>query len=135
MSDHLTTEKTEVHLLEPGIIENIVKPGASIEAEDIQQLKEKNVELSHGEKYVVLVSSGHLSSISKEARELTASKEFAQNTLAKALLVESLGHRIVGQFYLKINKPHIKTRLFTDRTIALIWLRNILHEHLANLNP
>lgn len=128
MSDNLTSEKTEVLILEPGIIENIVKPGAIIETEDILRLKEKNEQLSKGKKYVVLVTSGHLSSITKEARELVASKEFAQNTMAKALLIDSLGHRIVGNFYLKINKPHIKTRLFVDRDVAILWLKSIMQE-------
>ncbi|MBS1636860.1 MAG: hypothetical protein JST26_13165 [Bacteroidetes bacterium] len=128
MSDNLTSEKTEVLILEPGIIENIVKPGAIIETEDIRLLKEKNERLSKGKKYAVLVTSGHLSSITKEARELVASKEFAQNTMAKALLIESLGHRIVGNFYLRINKPHIKTRLFADRDVAILWLKSVVNE-------
>ena len=75
-----------------------------------------------------MVISGHLSSVSKEAREVVASREFMGKTLAKALIVDSLKHRIVGNFYLSVNKPNIKTKIFSERAEALKWLRIQLNE-------
>lgn len=95
-----------------------------IEESDIWAIKKANISLTNGKPYCILVTAGHLSSISKEAKELTASKDFAQNTVAKAFLVDSLGHKIVGNLYLKINKPHIKTKVFTNRELAIDWLRS-----------
>lgn len=119
-------EKIVTTLIEKGVIENRIKEGVFIEKEDILELKKANLKLAEGERYVVLVVSGHLASISKEARELSASKEFAVQAIAKALVVEYLGHKIVGNFYLKINKPAMKTKLFSNREDALIWLRKKL---------
>ena len=121
-------DKFHLTLVENGIIENYVKPGVLIEAADAWEIKRQNLILSDQKEYCVLVVSGHLSSVSKEAREVVASREFIGKTLAKALLVDSLGHRIVGNFYLSVNKPKIKTKTFSDRTEALKWLRNQLNK-------
>jgi hypothetical protein len=120
------TDKHSSHLLEPGIIENTIFPGAFLEEADMHVIKNNNLALTKGKRYVVLVSSGYLAGISKEARELTASKDYVVNTLAKAIILENTGHQLIGNFYLKVNKPHIKTKLFTDREKALKWLREIL---------
>jgi hypothetical protein len=121
-------EKYRLTLVESGIIENYVKPGVLIEAADVWEIKRQNLILTDQKEYCVMIISGHLSSVSKEAREVVASREFMGNTLAKALIVDSLGHRIVGNFYLSVNKPFIKTKIFSDRTEALKWLRIQLNE-------
>lgn len=115
-----------IRLIAPRLIENIIHNYTTIEEEDLLELKEANVKISNGQPYAVLIDSGMMTHITKEARELLASKEFAQNSIAKALLVRSLGHRIVGQFYIRVNKPHVKTELFTDREKAIKWLKKQL---------
>lgn len=122
--------KVEFNDLGNGIIENIVKEGVSIEREDVLQIKEKNQSIAKGKKYALLISSEPFATISKAARELSASQKFAETTLAKAILVDSLGQTLVVNFYLSINKPKIKTRMFSikDREKAIEWLKGILNE-------
>ena len=57
-----------------------------------------------------------------------AAKGFNNSLLGKALLVSNLGHRMVGNFYLRVKKPAINTRIFDDREMALEWLRELLSE-------
>lgn len=111
-------------LLTPEIIENIIHDYATLEKENVFEIKKLNRQLSNGKPYAVLVNPGLNTAISKEARELSACEEFAQDTIAKALLVHSVGHRVVAQFYIKINKPHIRTKIFTDREKAIEWLNS-----------
>jgi len=42
---------------------------------------------------------------------------------AKAIIVNSMANRIVGNFIIKFHKPIAKTRLFSDEETALAWLR------------
>ncbi|MBN8693385.1 MAG: hypothetical protein J0L69_09315 [Bacteroidetes bacterium] len=119
----ISLEKADVFLIEDGILENHVKAMSHIEESDIWAIKKSNLSLTSGKPYCILVTAGHLSSISKEAKEVTASKDFAQNTIAKAILVDSLGHKIVGNLYVKLNKPYIKTKVFTSRDLAIAWLQ------------
>lgn len=117
------TDSVTVRLLAPTIVENIIHDNSEIDVEDIRQLKEINKKLTGGVNYAVLVSSGMMTSITPEARELSADKDFQQKTVAKALLIRSLGHRLVCRFYIKVNKPFIKTKIFSDRNEAIKWLK------------
>jgi hypothetical protein len=128
MTNHkeIFTTKCRAQLLEPNLLENKIRDGFTLNAEDVLELKKANIELTNDSHYAILVIFGHLTEVTKEARELIASKEFQRNTIAKALLVDNIGHRLVGNFYLTVNRPHIKTRLFTDRDLAIKWLKEEL---------
>lgn len=126
------TSKCRATLLEPGLIENKVLDGYTLETDDVLELKKVNVELTNDDTYAVLVIFGHLTEVSQSARELIASKEFQRKTVAKALLVTNIGHRLLGNFYLSVNKPSIKTKLFTDRYSAIDWLRAELNKVRSN---
>ncbi len=115
--------------LEPGILENFVFPGKHIDVDEILKIRDANMKLSAGKKYVVLVSSGHLSSISKEAMNLISTKDYSDQIIGKALLVEFMGHRLVGNFYLKVKRPAMQTKIFSDREKALEWLRSLIARH------
>lgn len=119
-------EKFSVSLLEPQIVENIVREGVEVEVVDIQRMKEENLRLTNGKPYVVLVVSEPYSTITQDALQLIASRQFQQLTKAKALLVTNLPHRIIGNFYMKLKRPAIKTKLFNDRDKAMVWLRSEL---------
>ena len=127
ITKEIKTKNVTIFLVSHGIIENIIHDHATLEQVDILEMKQMNKQLSGGLPYVVLIDSGTYTDITKEARELLASKEFGEKTIAKALFVRSLGHRIVAQFYIKINKPYINTKIFADREKAIDWLDNQLN--------
>lgn len=118
-----STDKATIRMLTAAIVENIIHENAELDSEALLEIKEINKELTGNIPYAVLVDSRIGSTITKEGRELSASKEFQQQTIAKALLVRSLPHRMVGRFYIRVNKPHIKTKIFSDRGKALDWLK------------
>ncbi len=116
-------EKVQISLIEDGIILNHIKLGKLIEADDVYQIRNVNLDLVKHQPYGVLVESDELTSFSKEARELAASEEIACHSAAKALYIKSLGQRIIANFYLKLNKPFVKTRVFENREEAYEWIR------------
>ncbi len=122
----IITSKFEVTLLEDSIIENYIKAGIVVESEDLEELKKISSELAGHKPYVILVSTGELASFSREARELSASKTFITNARAKAIVVDSIAKKIIGNFYLKVNKPYLQTKLFSDKAEALSWLRGFV---------
>jgi hypothetical protein len=131
MSDHteIFTAKCRITLLEPNLLENFVLDYSSIELADLLEAKIINQQLTKGEPYAAILTFGKMTEVSAEARERIASKEHKQNVVAKAILVDNIGHRLLGNFYLAVNKPHIRTRLFTDREMALDWLRSELKKN------
>lgn len=122
----INTAKFEITLLEKGIVGNYIKAGIVVETADLEELKKLSSELAGHKPYVILVTSGELASFSKEARELSASKVFITNARAKAIIVDSIAKKIIGNFYLKVNKPYLQTKLFSEREKALTWLREFI---------
>lgn len=120
------TAKATIRLIEPNILENVIHDDVTIDTNDLLEIKEINKSFTEGKPYVVLVDSGLTSSITKEGRELSASKEFQQRTKAKAILIRSLAQRLVSRVYIRINKPKTVTKIFSDREEAIEWLRRQL---------
>lgn len=73
----------------------------------------------------LLVICSEDNTFSKEAREYTASKEVSEVLKADAFVIKGLALRIVGNGYLKINKPSRPTRLFNSKEEAIDWLKRI----------
>lgn len=123
------TNTTTVRKIEEDIFENHVLAHKTVEVKDIYEVKKANLKLANGKPYALLVTKGEFSLISPEVRKVISSKAFAQDTIAKALVTDSVADIIIGRFYIKINKPYIKTKLFKNRDKAMLWLRNQLEIH------
>jgi hypothetical protein len=61
----------------------------------------------------------------KEAGDFMASEKRSEKILAEALCVNSAALRFKANFYFKVKKPHIKTRVFATEKQALEWLRQL----------
>jgi hypothetical protein len=67
-------------------------------------------------------------SITREARLFASSADAIQVVKAVALLIGSPVSRVIGNFFLGINKPPYPTRIFTSEAEALSWLKNIIEK-------
>ncbi|MCH8902962.1 MAG: hypothetical protein IIA45_03495 [Bacteroidetes bacterium] len=74
------------------------------------------------EKTRVLVDMTTVNAISKEARDYFANERTASIQRATALLIGSPVSRVIGNFFLGLNKPLSPTKLFTDQEQAIKWL-------------
>lgn len=125
-STSIELDKCNVFLVGENIIENQVKEGAHIEVEDILAIKKANMALTSGRPYGVLVCSSDFSSISDEARKLSASREIIGRTVAKALVVHNIASRLIVNAYMVMNRPVMKTKVFSSRETAIQWLSEVL---------
>ncbi|MCH7773951.1 MAG: STAS/SEC14 domain-containing protein [Bacteroidetes bacterium] len=80
------------------------------------------------EKTRVIIDMTAVFEISKEARDYFANERTASIQRATALLIGSAVSRIIGNFFLGLNKPITPTRLFTDPQEAIKWLRTFSDE-------
>ena len=122
MGHRYSLEKALAFRFEGIIVENVIKEGVVLEVADVISLKEINLKLAENKNYALLVDAKEGSTITDEARALLASKELAHLNLAKAIIIHTLKQKILGNIYLTVNKPHVKTRMFTSRAKALRWL-------------
>lgn len=65
---------------------------------------------------------GEFSTFSKEAREYSANpaNEIVANAIA--YIIDNLGHRVVINFFVKINKPIKPIKTFSNEEDAINWL-------------
>lgn len=74
-------------------------------------------------KFRVLTEAGRYSSITKEAREFSTIPETNAMTLASAVIVKSLAHRIVINFVISLTRQlNMKMRMFDTKENAIDWL-------------
>lgn len=119
------TSEYIIRKIEHGIIENHILDKTVVDTDLTRKLKRHNHSVSGGKPYCIFIHADPFTSITTEARKMISSKEYLNETkaVAKAIMVQSLPQRIICNFYLRFNKPHLPTRLFTDKESALEWLR------------
>jgi hypothetical protein len=119
--------KKTLHIVveeDPVIIKIESFHGEYVEVEDVEEIRKTNLELSGGGPFMILLdtSKGHAPS-SPEANKLMASKEYAGERKAIAIVARSLAAKLLSNFFIRFNKPYTPTRVFTDEAAALDWLK------------
>ncbi len=69
-----------------------------------------------------LVDMCDVTEISKAARDYFGNERTASIQRATALLVRSPVSKVIGNFFMGLNKPISPTRMFTDPEMAVQWL-------------
>ncbi len=110
-------------MLDDGIVRVEVKDDAELEIDDLNEFYAIYRKILSTEKAPFIVIFGAFSSASKEVRDKFASQERADIKSAEALILNSLAHRMIGNFYMSILKPAHPTRIFATEEQGLAWLR------------
>ncbi len=65
--------------------------------------------------------------VTPKARELfKSSLKMVQIRKAEAFIVNTLANRLLVNVFLKMAKPSVSTRVFTNETEAVVWLKEFL---------
>jgi hypothetical protein len=104
----------------------VVKPNAVISIQDAMQNSASVKEVSEGKVYPLLVDIREINSISKEARDHFTMQGRTPGVTSIGLLVKSPVSRIIGNFFLGLNKSKVPVKLFTDEAKAVSWLRQYM---------
>lgn len=77
-------------------------------------------------KLKVLTEPGRYTSITKEAREFSTLPETNKMTLASAVIIKSLAHRIVINFIISFTRQqNMHMRMFENKVKAVEWLLSL----------
>jgi hypothetical protein len=115
-----------IELRSDGIIQFSVKANSSLAASDARKMVEAAGKLGGGKKYPILIIAGKYAMADKETREFAASEAGNKHTIAGAFVIRSLAQRILGNAYIKVNKPTTPTALFFEEQDAVKWLKTFL---------
>ncbi len=94
---------------------------------DAEENTRINIQLAQGIRRPFLINMTKLKSMSREARAFYAGPEPAKALLAVAILTTSNIGNLVANFFLRLTRPSVPTRLFTDADEAMEWLSQYLN--------
>jgi hypothetical protein len=109
-----------------GIARTKVKPQAEV---TLPQAQENSVAVNSfytTKKYPLLIDSRNIKSITKEARDHFSIQQRKTSITAFAVLIDSPLSRIIGNFFMGLNKLTVPAKLFTQEQEALDWLKQYL---------
>jgi hypothetical protein len=125
MSEQVITLRThKAWLSKDGIIRFELLPDAEETDADAVAAIAAAAKLSPGVKRPSLVDLRAVRSTSRGARAYYAGPEPLKVFTATALWIDSPISKIIGNFFLGLNKPMIPFRLFTTEKEALAWLKD-----------
>lgn len=96
---------------------------------DVESLKKFNVvmgEMVGYKKVPLLITLDEFAIPPVETREFWAKKESCPYSLADGYVATTFGHKVIGNFYLKFNKPGRPTKIFSTFEEAVAWLKNFI---------
>lgn len=114
------------------ILKISILEGSDVDLADAIQNYEATKALTKNDRYLVLVDGRVNLSISREARAFAAQAKNNNESIATALIITSTANKLIGNFYINVNKPHIPTRIFSSEEKAVEWLQGFLYRTETN---
>jgi hypothetical protein len=122
----IETETFMVWLGEDGIIRVVNLPGMEVNLENVIELTNTVKKLCKGKKVPLFDDIRDIKSITREARVFGSSEVVAQVGSAAAFLIGSPVSKVIGNFFLGLNKLPFPTKLFTSEEKAIEWLKGFV---------
>ncbi len=116
------TRVSKIWLNERGIVHSVVHPKAEINGADAREGLAITAKLGQGRPVPVLADISGIRSVTAKARDCYSQKQATDALAAMALLVSSPISKVVGNFFIGLNKPPFPVKLFTSESDAFDWL-------------
>lgn len=107
-----------------GIVEIDCSDNFEYEVVHIKENYELLKKMAGKNKMLVLSCSKPFTTVTKAVRDFVASAQHRHFVKAEAFVIHTLGQSIMGNFFLKINKPIVPARFFKKKEDAEKWLRS-----------
>ena len=122
----LDFERLSVALRSDGLAWVKIRNDDEVDVEQVKQIVGALRELGEGKKFPMLVTSSKHTVPTAEARAYVASAGSNPYASAEAYVLQSFSQKLVGNVYMKLNKPVRPTWMFTSETKAVEWLKTFL---------
>ena len=100
----------------------------TIDVPEAEKIVEGTRRISGNIKHANLIDTRKMLLMTRSARKHFA-KQRGQDVVCIALLINSKLQSISANMYMKFNKPVIPTKVFTDKNLAVNWLKNSLEKN------
>ena len=125
-TDETVTRTVRIWIGDDGIVRMVDLPGAEEVLEDAVENLATIRNVSENKKPPIMIDIRELKSITREARKYYASEETAKFGKAIGLVIGSPMTRVIGNFFIQLNRPALPLKLFTSEDKALDWLKGFI---------
>lgn len=115
-----------VALRSDGIVFVSINSSEDVEIKDVKEVVSALEQIGNGKKFPLLIITQKYTLPTPEARAYIATAESDPYASAEAYVIQSLSQKLVGNVYLKFNKPARPTHIFTSEEKAVEWLKTFL---------
>jgi hypothetical protein len=116
-------EYTRIGLRADGLLCFYAAPGMVLTLERAQCLLRAGLTLIGGQPRPTFVHMQEVARVDREARAYFASDEYLTLSSQTALIVGSPVSRVIGNFFVGLNRPKYPIRLFNEEAPAIAWLK------------
>lgn len=127
MSSYIVIKKTEtrtasINLCDDGIVRVMLKKKSEIDKKDTEENIKAYIEIIDNNKYAFLIYSEDGTVVyTDDARKKAKEQENTFNKTCMAVLVKTLGHKLIANFYLNFYKPNFPFKVFNNMNDAETW--------------
>ncbi|HKC69649.1 MAG TPA: hypothetical protein VKG26_15535 [Bacteroidia bacterium] len=115
-----------IKLRSDGILHSHTSSAINFDVDSLKQFNVVMAKMLNNQKAPLLITLDEFAIPPDDTRAFWAKKESCPLSLADAYVAVSLGHKLIGSVYLKFNKPGRPTKIFTNKTDAVEWLKTFL---------
>lgn len=119
----IETRTLKISLLDNEFVYTETKPNAKENLDDAKENIDGILKIMEGRKLPMISDINNLKSQSKEARDHYSNSPICS---AVALVTDSTISRIIGNFFLGLNKSTAPTKLFKSKEDAIGWVRKYM---------
>lgn len=116
----------DLELIDKHIIRSKYNYDVTLDLEKAKLVHKKIGELSNGKAMLQLFIACPGLDVEKEVREWGAIEDSNKYTIASAIVCNSLAHKLLGNFFIKVQKPLRPTKMFSSEEEAVIWLKSFI---------
>ncbi|MCW3077712.1 MAG: hypothetical protein JWO32_2321 [Bacteroidetes bacterium] len=127
-SSKIKIEGTEILMRPDGIVQ-ISTADRSYNESDIRAVHTAISNLTNGKKVLSLLIPHPYTNIENDARHFLSTPEAGIPFIAKAYVIKSLSHRIIGNFIIRFRKYSLPVKFFKEVEPALEWLKTFSPEN------
>ena len=120
------TSKGNVYIDQKGILIQTYNDNIELTFDDAREDFNLYARLCETQKRPVMVDIRNIKSVDMKARKYYSGKEATKYLKAAALVISNPVSRVIGNFYMGINKTVFPFRLFTNREDAINWLKSFI---------
>jgi len=132
--DRIELSHTKMELRDDFTIQFFYGDNINYTMKETMELEEAVIKITKGVTHKTLRIPGKFSTIDMEVMKYISQGRGTLYSLADSFLLYSMPQRILGNFYLRMNKPLVPTKLFNEVAEADKWVQSLDMEELQRMH-